>query len=124
MSPRIGRFMEIIYIFLCSRRHLLPPSVKNLTMSKTLSPSISDDEDFDRNDSAEHKIKGSVVPTRTLYPNVFHGKGSFPLNLTLLLESVESMGMEHLVSWLPDGGAFVIKDPAGFLNLVLPMFFR
>ncbi len=111
------------HIKLRSSATLFSPNTK-LTMSKKLSPSISDDEDFDQNDFADHKIKGSVVPTKTLYPNVFHGKGSFPLNLTLLLESVESMGMEHLVSWLPDGGAFVIKDPAGFLNLVLPMFFK
>jgi hypothetical protein len=64
------------------------------------------------------------MPTRTSHPNLFHGKGSFPLNLALLLESVESMDMEHLVSWLPDGSAFAIKDPAGFLNLVLSMFFE
>ena len=68
--------------------------------------------------------KGCVMPTRTSHLNLFHGKGSFPLNLALLLESVESMDMEHLVSWLPDGSAFAIKDPAGFLNLVLPMFFK
>lgn len=64
------------------------------------------------------------MPKTTSHPNLFQGKGSFPLNLTLMLESVESMGMEHLVSWLPDGRSFVIKDPAGFLGLLLPMFFR
>jgi hypothetical protein len=93
-------------------------------MTKTLSPTISDEEYFDQIEFAEHKIKGSVVLKRTSHPNMFQGKGSFPLNLALLLASVESMGMEHFVSWLPDGRAFAIKNPEGFLNLVLPMFFK
>lgn len=57
-------------------------------------------------------------------PGVFHGKGSFPLNLTLMLESVESMGLGHIVSWLPSGQSFVIHDPDLFLKDVLPKFFK
>ncbi|KAL3798236.1 hypothetical protein ACHAW5_003503 [Stephanodiscus triporus] len=29
-----------------------------------------------------------------------------------------------MVSWLPEGRSFAIKDPAGFLELLLPMFFK
>ncbi len=57
-------------------------------------------------------------------PSIFHGKGSFPLNLTLMLESVESMNLSHVVSWLPDGKSFVIHDPEEFLSEVLPKFFK
>ncbi|KAL7532345.1 hypothetical protein ACHAWF_004104 [Thalassiosira exigua] len=57
-------------------------------------------------------------------PNMFHGKGSFPLNLTLMLESVESMNLSHLVSWVPSGQSFVIHNPDQFLALVLPKFFK
>lgn len=57
-------------------------------------------------------------------PNVFHGKGSFPLNLTLMLESVESMNLSHIVSWLPNGQSFVIHDPDQFLAEVLPKFIK
>eukprot|EP00986_Skeletonema_menzelii_P006805 scaffold2584_cov141-Skeletonema_menzelii.AAC.3 len=67
-------------------------------------------------------------------PMVFHGKGSFPLNLALMLESVEhpwpsdngSDGgkMNHIVSWLPCGTGFVIHQPDLFLSEVLPRFFK
>lgn len=30
--------------------------------------------------------------------SIFHGKSSFPLNLTLMLESVERFGLDHIVS--------------------------
>jgi hypothetical protein len=58
------------------------------------------------------------------HPNMFHGKGSFPLNLALMLESVEPLGLSHIVSWLPSGQSFVIHDPDQFLKFVLPMFFK
>lgn len=63
----------------------------------------------------------NFIPSR---PKVFHGKGSFPLNLTLLLESVEAMGLSHIVAWLPSGSSFVIQDPDQFLSVVLPKFFK
>ena len=74
-----------------------------------------------------------------ILPMVFHGKGSFPLNLALMLESVEhpwpyendavtrgSEGgkMNHIVSWLPCGSGFVIHQPDLFLSEVLPRFFK
>ncbi|KAL7535852.1 hypothetical protein ACHAXR_007799 [Thalassiosira sp. AJA248-18] len=58
------------------------------------------------------------------HTNIFHGKGSFPLNLTLMLESVERLNLSHVVSWLPSGKSFVIHDPDQFLTLVLPKFFK
>mmetsp|Transcript_15522 Transcript_15522/g.37210 ORF Transcript_15522/g.37210 Transcript_15522/m.37210 type:complete len:644 (+) Transcript_15522:288-2219(+) len=57
-------------------------------------------------------------------PDIFHGKGSFPLNLTLMLESAESKNLSHIVSWLPNGQSFVIHDPDQFLAEVLPKFFK
>mmetsp|Transcript_6378 Transcript_6378/g.14422 ORF Transcript_6378/g.14422 Transcript_6378/m.14422 type:complete len:638 (+) Transcript_6378:45-1958(+) len=63
-------------------------------------------------------------PPSQAQPNVFHGKGSFPLNLTLMLESVESINLSHVVSWLPSGESFVIHDPDLFLSEVLHKFFK
>lgn len=67
-------------------------------------------------------------------PMVFHGKGSFPLNLALMLESVErplnyedgSHGgkMNHIISWLPCGRVFAIHNTDLFLSEVLPNFFK
>ena len=55
---------------------------------------------------------------------IFHGKGSFPLNLTLMLESVETMNLGHIVSWSSTGTSFIIHDPTQFLSQVLPKFFK
>eukprot|EP00584_Thalassiosira_punctigera_P001529 CAMPEP_0172533634 /NCGR_PEP_ID=MMETSP1067-20121228/6265_1 /TAXON_ID=265564 ORGANISM="Thalassiosira punctigera, Strain Tpunct2005C2" /NCGR_SAMPLE_ID=MMETSP1067 /ASSEMBLY_ACC=CAM_ASM_000444 /LENGTH=766 /DNA_ID=CAMNT_0013318297 /DNA_START=134 /DNA_END=2434 /DNA_ORIENTATION=+ len=55
---------------------------------------------------------------------VFHGKGSFPLNLAVMLESVDSMNLSHIIGWLPSGQSFVIHDPDQFLTGVLPKFFK
>lgn len=67
-------------------------------------------------------LEGLPLPHH--HPSLFHGKGSFPLNLTLMLESVERMGLGHVVSWSPDGKTFAIHDPEQFLDLVLPKFFK
>ena len=55
---------------------------------------------------------------------IFHGKGSFPLNLTLMLESVDQMNLGHIVSWSSTGTSFIIHDPKQFLSQVLPKFFK
>eukprot|EP00985_Skeletonema_marinoi_P022039 scaffold13816_cov89-Skeletonema_marinoi.AAC.1 len=73
-------------------------------------------------------------------PMVFHGKGSFPLNLALMLETVERPWtydepgvtipgsdegkMNHIVSWLSCGSGFVIHQTDLFLSEVLPRFFK
>ncbi len=84
----------------------------------------------------------SSLPTtnsnKTNQPVVFHGKGSFPLNLALMLESVEHPWtyddasipgsedgkMNHIVSWLPCGSGFVIHRTDLFLSEALPRFFK
>lgn len=55
---------------------------------------------------------------------LFAGKGSFPMNLCLMLEKVEGMDHSWAVSWSPDGSSFFIKNTEGFLKSVLPLFFR
>ncbi|ACI64090.1 predicted protein [Thalassiosira pseudonana CCMP1335] len=53
----------------------------------------------------------------------FLGKSSFPLNLSLMLESVDSLGLSHIVSWLQCGTCFCIHDNDAFMREVLPKFF-
>lgn len=55
---------------------------------------------------------------------IFGDKTSFPLNLTRMLESVEAMGLTHIIRWTNDGKKFVIYDVDAFLNEVLPKFFK
>lgn len=51
-------------------------------------------------------------------------KNSFPLHLTRMLESVETMRKEHIVHWGDDQKSFVIVDVDAFLSEVLPIFFK
>ena len=48
----------------------------------------------------------------------------FPTKLYEMLEIVESLGLSHAVSWLPDGRSFKVKNPAQFMDLVAPLFFK
>ena len=48
----------------------------------------------------------------------------FPHKLYTMLESVDSLGLSHTVSWLPDGRSFSVNDPAKFMDLVVPQFFK
>ena len=54
----------------------------------------------------------------------FCGKGSFPMNLCLMLESVDSDNLAHVISWMPCGRAFVIHDEDCLLEVVLPKYFK
>jgi len=48
----------------------------------------------------------------------------FPTKLYEMLEIVDSLGLSHTVSWLPHGRSFQVKDPAQFMDLVVPQFFK
>ncbi len=48
----------------------------------------------------------------------------FPHKLYRMLESVDSLGLAHTVSWLPDGRSFLVNDPTKFMELVVPQFFN
>lgn len=48
----------------------------------------------------------------------------FPQKLYMMLESVDSLGLSHTVSWSPDGRSFQVKDPTKFMALVVPHFFK
>mmetsp|Transcript_9952 Transcript_9952/g.20415 ORF Transcript_9952/g.20415 Transcript_9952/m.20415 type:complete len:595 (+) Transcript_9952:230-2014(+) len=54
----------------------------------------------------------------------FEGKGSFPMNLCLMLESVEKHNLTHIISWLPCGTGFLIHDHDAFFAEVLPKYFK
>ena len=75
--------------------------------------------------STTSPLAGLLPPMgSTIGTNMFHGKGAFPLNLTLMLETADSMNLGHVVSWMPSGQCFVIHDPDKFLVDVLPKFFK
>ena len=48
----------------------------------------------------------------------------FPSKLYAMLKSVDSLGLTHIVSWLPHGTSFQVHDPDLFMALVFPEFFK
>ena len=48
----------------------------------------------------------------------------FPTKLYEMLEIVDSLGLSHTVSWLPEGRSFKVKHPDQFMALVVPQFFK
>eukprot|EP00984_Skeletonema_dohrnii_P028380 scaffold18361_cov96-Skeletonema_dohrnii-CCMP3373.AAC.2 len=48
----------------------------------------------------------------------------FPSKLYEMLESVDSLDFSHIVSWLPHGRSFQVKDRTQFMDLVVPKFFK
>jgi hypothetical protein len=48
----------------------------------------------------------------------------FPPRLHEMLEMVQEEGLEHIVSWQPHGRCFLVHDPKGFVDIVLPKYFK
>jgi len=107
-----------------------PPQVEN-----NHSAAASEDNSSSTPPPQKEKSKRRPSTTRKSSPSkskknaddeldIFHGKGSFPLNLTLMLESVHSMELNHIVSWSDSGTSFIMHDPALFLTEVMPKFFK
>ncbi|KAL7461869.1 hypothetical protein ACHAXS_002275 [Conticribra weissflogii] len=70
------------------------------------------------------EIDTEKISLSTAIDKGFHGKSSFPMNLCLMLESVEKHNLSHIISWLPCGSGFLIHDPDAFLAKVLPRYFK
>lgn len=48
----------------------------------------------------------------------------FPWRLHQMLEETEAAGSSSVVSWLPDGKHFKVHDTKGFLEDIVPRFFK
>ena len=55
---------------------------------------------------------------------MFNNRLAFPLNLTCMLELVESKGYSHVFHWSQSGNSFVICNADLLLSDVLPLFFK
>ena len=50
--------------------------------------------------------------------------GPFPNKLHIVLKTIESLGQEHIISWLPHGRAFMIHRPNDFEEEIMGKFFK
>ena len=57
------------------------------------------------------------------YPSWTSSSFVFPVKLHKLISAAEESGNQDVVSWLPDGKSFVVKDRTRFVNEVMPSFF-
>ena len=48
----------------------------------------------------------------------------FPYRLYEMLDQCEKRGLNHIVSWLPDGRAFKVHRVNEFVDTILPVYFR
>ncbi|EED89258.1 hypothetical protein THAPSDRAFT_9375 [Thalassiosira pseudonana CCMP1335] len=49
---------------------------------------------------------------------------TFPMKLHFLLNRAEDDGFDDIISWLPHGRSFVVKQPIDFIKTILPQYFR
>lgn len=62
--------------------------------------------------------------TPRLHNNVVNKELHFPAKLYIMLEAVDNLALSHVVSWLPNGRGFHVKDASKFMCLIAPHFFK
>ena len=88
--------------------------VESEDVAKKPPPSAADDA----------RLSSGDAPPTDKSEAVFNSKLAFPLSLTHMLESVESMGLSHIIHWAEHEKSFMICDIDGFVSEVLPKFFK
>ena len=93
------------------------------TMSSNLNPELREQTMTMCDMAVVQTTNSTTTHANNDATSIFHSKQSFPLNLTRMLESVESEGLSHVVHWTEDEKGFVICDADLFLSTALPQFF-
>jgi len=64
--------------------------------------------------------EASTIPMEDL------AQSKIPFNWKLhrLLEEAEQQSFDHIVSWLPDGTSFIIRDADAFCTNIMPLYFN
>ena len=65
-----------------------------------------------------------ITTTPRLHNNVVNKELHFPAKLYIMLEAVDNLALSHVVSWLPNGRGFHVKDASKFMDLIAPHFFK
>ena len=70
------------------------------------------------------QIKPHITTTPRLHNNVVNQELLFPAKLYIMLEAVDNLALSHVVSWLPNGQGFHVKDASKFMDIIAPQFFK
>ena len=77
------------------------------------------DHSHDKEDSSTSATDSvGTTPTKTGVV------AAFPIALYNMLDTVDKLGLSHIVSWQPHGRAFSVHAPKAFVEQVMPLFFR
>ena len=71
---------------------------------------------LDRDDESTVAISTATIRSRKA--------GSFPRILHQMLKDAEDYGFQNVVSWLPDGKAFKVRDKKLFASKIMPIYFE
>ena len=58
------------------------------------------------------------------FPSSVNQELLFPAKLYIMLEAVDNLALSHVVSWLPNGQGFHVKDASKFMDIIAPQFFK
>lgn len=89
---------------------LEPPAQQRVVDSDTEVLAASTDRGWQQSPALESNLKNMKVP--------------FPFKLHLLLEEVHTQGLDHIISWVPDGTAFIVHDRTQFEEQIMNQYFR
>lgn len=94
-------------------------TIPNISSSSDKHPHIIVQHDY--HDRAAEIVSYSMEDIQTTRGGV---AVPFPPKLHEMLEQVQEEGLEHIVSWQPHGRCFLVHDPKGFVDIVLPKYFK
>ena len=102
-----------------------PPS-PTLEMTTSCSPSSTTQKKKTNSTNPTTTTTTTTTTTETTKKDVIipNTKSAFPMKLFQLLEDAEIDGYEDVVSWLPQGHAFIVHKPAEFTTHVMKGWFR
>ena len=66
----------------------------------------------------------SINDSSPLKPSQADSPAAFPFQLYDLLNDAANEGFESIVSWLPEGDAFIVKEKTPFESQILPTYFK
>lgn len=76
-------------------------------------------------DAGVTQIRPITTPPRLHNKNnVINKELHFPAKLYIMLEAVDNLALSHVVSWLPNGQGFHVKDASKFMDIIAPHFFK
>ena len=93
----------------------------NFPFPSSPSSKASDSDNINRDAGV---VRRPITITPRLHNDVINKELHFPAKLYIMLEAVDNLALSHVVSWLPNGQGFHVKDASKFMDIIAPQFFK